>query len=48
MSILLVEQYVEFALRLAERYVVMEGGVIASAGETSAPTSAQFADLLAV
>jgi len=24
MSILLVEQYVEFALRLAERYAVME------------------------
>jgi urea transport system ATP-binding protein len=48
MSILLVEQYVEFALRLAQRYAVMENGVITHAGETSAVELASFADLLAV
>ena len=32
MSILLVEQYVEFALRLAERYAVMDGGRIEASG----------------
>ena len=48
MSILLVEQYVEFALRLAERYAVMEGGLIAHAGETATASPESFAALLAV
>jgi urea transport system ATP-binding protein len=48
MSILLVEQYVEFALRLAERYAVMEGGLIAHAGDTETASPESFAALLAV
>ena len=47
-SILLVEQYVEFALRLAERYAVMEGGLIAHAGETQGADVAVFSELLTV
>jgi urea transport system ATP-binding protein len=47
-SILLVEQYVEFALRLAERYAVMEGGLIAHAGETEGADVAVFSELLTV
>jgi urea transport system ATP-binding protein len=35
MSILLVEQYVEFALRLADRYVVLDAGEVVARGETS-------------
>ena len=35
MSILLVEQYVEFALRLADRYVVLDAGEVVASGETS-------------
>jgi urea transport system ATP-binding protein len=35
LSILLVEQYVEFALRLAERYVVLDAGEVVASGETS-------------
>ena len=48
MSILLVEQYVEFALRLAERYAVMDGGVITHSGDTADVELAAFSDLLAV
>jgi urea transport system ATP-binding protein len=48
MAILLVEQYVEFALRLAERYVVMDGGRIVHAGETADADMAVFAELLSV
>jgi urea transport system ATP-binding protein len=48
MSILLVEQYVEFAMRLAERYAVMEGGLIVHSGDTANATSEDFAALLAV
>ena len=47
-SVLLVEQYVEFALRLAERYAVMEGGLIAHAGETDGADVAVFSELLTV
>jgi urea transport system ATP-binding protein len=47
-SILLVEQYVEFALRLAERFAVMEGGSIVHAGEADAADVALFSDLLTV
>jgi urea transport system ATP-binding protein len=35
LSILLVEQYVEFALRLADRYVVLDAGEVVAAGVTS-------------
>ncbi|MDQ1375361.1 MAG: urea transport system ATP-binding protein [Actinomycetota bacterium] len=48
MTILLVEQYVEFALRLAQRYAVMEGGLITHAGDTSTVDVTTFGDLLAV
>jgi urea transport system ATP-binding protein len=48
MTILLVEQYVEFALRLAKRYAVMEAGLITHAGETTSVELASFSDLLAV
>ncbi len=48
MTILLVEQYVEFALRLAERYAVMDGGLITDRGDTSSVELSAFSDLLAV
>jgi urea transport system ATP-binding protein len=48
MAILLVEQYVEFALRLAERYAVMDGGRIVQAGTTDDVDPSQFAELLTV
>jgi urea transport system ATP-binding protein len=48
MTILLVEQYVEFALRLAERYAVMEGGRIERAGDTATANHSDFAELLSV
>ena len=48
MTILLVEQYVEFALRLAQRYAVMDGGLVVHAGETSSVDLNSFSDLLAV
>jgi urea transport system ATP-binding protein len=48
MAILLVEQYVEFALRLAEQFAVMEVGRIAHAGPTESADEALFADLLTV
>ena len=48
MSILLVEQYVEFALRLAQRYGVMDGGRITHSGDTEGIDLAEFSDLLAV
>ena len=48
MTILLVEQYVEFALRLADGYAVMEGGLITHAGATAEVDPSTFADLLTV
>jgi urea transport system ATP-binding protein len=48
MAILLVEQYVEFALRLAQQYAVMEGGLIVHAGDTKDAELATFAELLSV
>jgi len=48
MAILLVEQYVEFALRLAERFAVMDGGRIVHAGDTATADVSRFADLLSV
>lgn len=48
MSILLVEQYVDFALRLADRYVVLDAGEVASAGSIAELTDAQVRELLSV
>ncbi|HEU4701755.1 MAG TPA: urea ABC transporter ATP-binding subunit UrtE [Conexibacter sp.] len=48
LSILLVEQYVDFALRLAERYSVMDGGRVIDAGETAALEDGHVRRLLAV
>jgi urea transport system ATP-binding protein len=48
MTILLVEQYVEFAMRLADRYAVMEGGGIVASGPASDADLASFASLLGV
>jgi urea transport system ATP-binding protein len=47
-SILLVEQYVEFALRLADRYAVMDGGLITHSGTTDSVELEAFSELLAV
>ena len=46
MTILLVEQYVEFALRLAERYAVMDGGRIEHSGDVADADPAMFASLV--
>jgi urea transport system ATP-binding protein len=48
MTILLVEQYVEFALRLANRYAVMDGGLIVHEGVADAADLDAFSDLLGV
>ncbi len=48
MTMLLVEQYVEFALRLADRYAVMDGGRIVSSGDTATADLSSFAGLMAV
>jgi urea transport system ATP-binding protein len=47
-TILLVEQYVEFALRLAERYAVMDAGRVIASGDTASVEIGRFADLLAI
>lgn len=48
LSILLVEQYMEFALRLAENYAVLEAGHVAASGPTSSFAEASVRDMLAV
>ena len=48
LSSLLVEQYVDFALRLAERYAVMDAGRVIDAGETAALEDGHVRRLLAV
>lgn len=48
MTMLLVEQYVEFALRLADRYAVMDAGRVVARGETASADVSAFADLMAV
>jgi urea transport system ATP-binding protein len=48
MTILLVEQYVEFAMRLADRYAVMDGGRIVASGHAEAAEIASFTELLSV
>jgi ABC-type multidrug transport system ATPase subunit len=48
MTILLVEQYVEFALRLAERYAVMDSGRIEHSGDVATADAAMFAGLVSI
>jgi urea transport system ATP-binding protein len=48
LSILMVEQYVEFALRLADSYVVLDAGAVVTAGQTAALDEAEVRRLLAV
>ncbi|MFP5317844.1 MAG: urea ABC transporter ATP-binding subunit UrtE [Acidimicrobiia bacterium] len=48
LSMILVEQYVEFALRLADRYVVLEAGEVTAAGEAKALEDDTVRRLLAV
>ncbi len=48
MTILLVEQYVEFALRLAERYAVMDAGRIEHSGDVATADAAMFASLVSI
>lgn len=48
LTILLVEQYVEFALRLADRYAVLDAGRVVSTGAAAEADLADFAELIAV
>ncbi len=43
-----VAELVEFALRLAERYAVMEGGLISHSGSTDSVDLTSFSELLAI
>jgi urea transport system ATP-binding protein len=47
-SVLLVEQYVEFALRLAQHYAVMDDGRIIDRGDTADGDLERFGDLLMI
>jgi len=47
LSILLVEQYVEFALRLADRYSVLDAGRLVDTGETDALEDSRVRELMA-
>ncbi|CAN5906932.1 urea ABC transporter ATP-binding subunit UrtE [soil metagenome] len=48
MTILLVEQYVDMALRLSDRYVVMDHGEVVDAGDTETVDHEDFASLIAI
>ena len=48
LAILLVEQYVEFALRLADQYVVLEAGEVTAAGAVAGLEEGSMRRLLAV
>jgi urea transport system ATP-binding protein len=48
LSILLVEQFVEFALRLADRYVVLDAGQVMASGDTATMADGAVRRLLAV
>jgi len=48
LSILLVEQFVEFALRLADRYVVLDAGEVVASGDTATMEDGTVRRLLAV
>jgi urea transport system ATP-binding protein len=47
-GILLAEQYVEMALRMADSYVVLDAGRVAGAGQTAALSAADASKLLAL
>jgi urea transport system ATP-binding protein len=48
LGILLAEQYVELALRLADSYVVLEAGAVVAEGETATLSAADAGKLLAI
>ncbi|MDQ6615199.1 MAG: urea ABC transporter ATP-binding subunit UrtE [Actinomycetota bacterium] len=48
LSILLVEQYLDFALRLADRYIVLDAGEVVRAGPASELADASVRQLLSV
>jgi urea transport system ATP-binding protein len=48
LGILLAEQYVEMALRMAERYIVLEAGQVVSAGATAELSAEDAGKLLAI
>jgi urea transport system ATP-binding protein len=48
LGILLAEQYVEMALRMAEKYIVLEAGQVVAAGATGELSSADAGKLLAI
>lgn len=48
LTILLVEQYVEFALRLADRFAVLDAGRVVRSGLTADADPASFVELMAV
>ena len=48
LSILLVEQYVDFAMRLADTYAVMDVGRIVASGDTASFERERMQELLAV
>lgn len=48
LSIVLVEQYVEFALRLAERYIILDAGEVIEGGATSSLDQTRVQHLLGV
>ena len=48
LTILLVEQYVELALRLADRYCVLDAGRVVASGLTAEADPETFAELMAV
>ena len=48
LAILLVEQYLDFALRLADRFTVIQGGVVAHSGDAAALRDDRVRSLLAV
>jgi urea transport system ATP-binding protein len=48
MAILLVEQYMEFALRLAGRYVILDAGEVVSSGATGDLSEARMRQLLLI
>ncbi|MEX2587931.1 MAG: urea ABC transporter ATP-binding subunit UrtE [Actinomycetota bacterium] len=48
MTIVLVEQYMEFALRLAEHYAILDAGMVASAGRTEDLDDAEMRQLLLI
>ena len=48
LAIVLVEQYMEFALRLAQRYVVLDAGRVVAEGPTEGLANESIRKLLAV